>query len=318
MALTAPTSILVAFGGNAILKERQRGTAEEQFHNLEVALDCVADLIQDGHRVIITHGNGPQVGVLMRQGEAASHKVPEMPLDVLVAKTQGQIGYMIQHTLINIFRSRQIKRNVVSVVTQVVVDASDPAFKDPRKRVGRSYEREEAEEMMAADPDLVMKEDAGKGWRRVVPSPEPIDVLEVDFVKEAYSRGDVVIACGGGGIPVMFSGGRYRGVEAVVDKDKASAVLAARCGVEVFLILTDVEQVYLDYMEPQQRGIDYLSVEEAMDHLRAGEFSEGSMRPKIEAAIEFLGMGGERVVITSLEKVKDALDGRNGTHMSHL
>ncbi len=318
MPLPVPTSILVAFGGNAILKERQRGTAEEQFANLEVALECVADLIEEGHRVIITHGNGPQVGVLMRQGEAAAEHVPEMPLDVLVAKTQGQIGYMIQHTLINIFRTRQVKRNVVSVVTQVVVDASDPAFSDPRKRVGRFYTREEADAMMAADPDLVMKEDAGRGWRRVVPSPEPIDVLEVDFVKEAYSRGDVVIACGGGGIPVMFSGGRYRGVEAVVDKDKASAVLAARCDVELLLILTDVEQVYRDFKEPDQEGIGYLSVEEAMDLLRAGEFSEGSMRPKIEAAVEFLGMGGERVVITSLEKVRDALDGRTGTHMSHL
>jgi carbamate kinase len=317
MTLPVPTSILVAFGGNAILKEHQRGTSQEQFANLEVALEYVADLVQEGHRVIITHGNGPQVGILMRQGEEAAEHVPEMPLDVLVAKTQGQIGYMIQHTLINIFRARQIKRNVVSVITQVVVDADDPAFRDPRKRVGRFYTAEEAEAMMAADPDLVMKEDAGRGWRRVVPSPEPIDVLEVDFVKEAYSRGDVVIACGGGGIPVMFSGGRYRGVEAVVDKDRASAVLAARCGVEVFLILTDVEQVYLDYKEPGQRGIDYMSIEEAMDHLREGEFSEGSMRPKIEAAIEFLGMGGDRVVITSLEKVGDALDGKTGTHMSH-
>ncbi|UCC93193.1 MAG: carbamate kinase [Thermoplasmata archaeon] len=318
MPLPVPTSILVAFGGNAILKERQRGTAEEQFANLEAALEYVADLVQEGHRVIITHGNGPQVGVLMRQGEAAADMVPEMPLDVLVAKTQGQIGYMIQHTLINIFRARQVKRNVVSVITQVVVDASDPAFADPRKRVGRFYDKERAEAMMAADPDLVMKEDAGRGWRRVVPSPEPIDVLEVDFVREAYTRGDVVIACGGGGIPVMFRGGRYRGVEAVVDKDKASAVLAARCDVELFLVLTDVEQVYLDYQEPDQEGIDYMSVEEAMDYLRAGEFSEGSMRPKVEAAIEFLGMGGERVVITSLEKVRDALDGRTGTHMSHL
>jgi carbamate kinase len=318
MALPSPSSILVAFGGNAILKERQRGTAEEQFRNLDEALECVADLIQEGHKVIITHGNGPQVGVLIRQGEAAAEHVPEMPLDVLVAKTQGQIGYMIQHTLINIFRGRQVKRNVVSVITQVVVDATDPAFSDPRKRVGRFYQREEADAMMAADPDLVMKEDAGRGWRRVVPSPEPIDVLEVDFVKEAYSRGDVVIACGGGGIPVMFKNGRYRGVEAVIDKDRASAVLAARCGVDLLLILTDVEQVYRDYNEPDQEGISFLSVEEAMDLLRAGEFSEGSMRPKIEAAVEFLGMGGDRVVITSLSKVKDALDGRTGTHMSHL
>ncbi len=315
MPTSRPTSILVAFGGNAILKERDEGTAEEQFRNLESALECVADLVQMGHKVIITHGNGPQVGVLMRQGEAAADRVPEMPLDVLVAETQGQIGYMIQNTLVNIFRYRQIKRNVVSVVTQVMVNADDPAFSNPTKGVGRFYSKEEAEGMMERG-GVVMREDAGRGWRRLVPSPEPIDVIEVDFVKEAYSKGDVVIACGGGGIPVMFKGGRYTGVEAVIDKDRASAVLAARCGVELFLILTDVEQVYIDYNEPTQRGIDYLSVVEAMDYMRSGEFAMGSMRPKIEAAIEFLNLGGERVIITSFERVQEALEGRTGTHMS--
>ncbi len=311
-----PTSILVAFGGNAILKERQEGTAEEQFDNLEVALECVADLVQEGYRVIITHGNGPQVGVLMRQGELAEDILPTMPLDVLVAETQGQIGYMIQNTLVNIFRKRQIKRNVVSVVTQVLVNADDPAFDDPSKGVGRFYTEEQAKARMTDREDLVMREDAGRGWRRMVPSPEPIDVLEVDFVKEAFSEGDVVIACGGGGIPVTFKQGRYMGVEAVIDKDRASAVLAARCGVEVLLILTDVEQVFLDYNKPSQAGIDYMSVEEAMDHLRDGQFSEGSMRPKIEAAIDFLNLGGEMVVITSLDRAKDALDGETGTRMS--
>ena len=311
-----PTSILVAFGGNAILKEQQRGTAEEQFANLDSALECVADLIQEGFKVIITHGNGPQVGVLMRQGEAAEDMVPPMPLDVLVAETQGQIGYMIQNSLVNIFRTRQIKRNVVSVVTQVVVNADDPAFDNPSKGVGRFYTEEQARARMANRDDLVMREDAGRGWRRMVPSPEPIDVLEVDFVKGAYSKGDVVIACGGGGIPVLFREGRYRGVEAVIDKDRASAVLAARCDVEVLLILTDVEQVYLNFNEPDQKGIDYMSVEEAMDYLREGQFPEGSMRPKIEAAIDFLNLGGERVIITSLDKVKEAVDGRTGTHLS--
>jgi len=306
----------VAFGGNAILKEQQRGTAEEQFANLDSALECVADLIQEGFKVIITHGNGPQVGVLMRQGEAAEELVPPMPLDVLVAETQGQIGYMIQNSLVNIFRTRQIKRNVVSVVTQVLVNADDSAFDNPSKGVGRFYTEEQAQARMANQDDLVMREDAGRGWRRMVPSPEPIDVLEVDFVKEAYSKGDVVIACGGGGIPVMFREGRYRGVEAVIDKDRASAVLAARCDVEVLLILTDVEQVYLNFNEPGQVGIDYMSVEEAMDYLREGHFPEGSMRPKIEAAIDFLNLGGERVIITSLDKVKEAVDGRTGTHLS--
>ena len=186
MPMREPTSILVAFGGNAILKERQRGTAEEQFANLETALDCVADLVQEGHRVIITHGNGPQVGALIRQGEAAAGSVPTMPLDVLVAETQGLIGYMIQNTLVNIFRKRQIKRNVVSVITQVLVDASDPAFEAPSKGVGRFYEKEEAEAIMAARGDLVMREDAGRGWRRMVPSPEPIDVLEVDFPSNLF------------------------------------------------------------------------------------------------------------------------------------
>ena len=315
MPLSGPTSILVAFGGNAILRERQLGTAKEQMSNLASALECVADLISEGHKVIITHGNGPQVGVLMRQGEAAADHVPQMPLDVLVAETQGQIGYMIQNTLVNIFRKRQIKRNVVSLITQVLVDANDPAFSHPTKGVGRFYSMEEAEAMMAGGK-VTMREDAGRGWRRVVASPEPIDVLEVDFVKEAYSEGDVVIACGGGGIPVMFSKGRYVGVEAVVDKDRASAVLAARCGVELLLMLTDVEQVYLDFKKPSQRGIDYMTVEEAMDHLRDGQFAEGSMRPKVEAAVDFLNLGGERVVITSLDKVMEALDGRTGTHMS--
>jgi carbamate kinase len=306
----------VAFGGNAILKEQQQGTAEEQFANLDSALECVADLIQEGFKVIITHGNGPQVGVLMRQGEAAEDLVPPMPLDVLVAETQGQIGYMIQNSLVNIFRTRQIKRSVVSVVTQVVVNADDPAFDNPSKGVGRFYTEEQAQARMANREDLVMREDAGRGWRRMVPSPEPIDVLEVDFVKGAYSGGDVVIACGGGGIPVLVRDGRYRGVEAVIDKDRASAVLAARCGVEVLLILTDVEQVYLNFNEPDQRGIDYMSVEEAMDYLQEGHFPEGSMRPKIEAAIDFLNLGGERVIITSLDKVKEAVDGRTGTHLS--
>jgi len=298
------------------LKERQQGTAEEQFANLDSALECVADLIHEGFKVIITHGNGPQVGVLMRQGEAAEDLVPPMPLDVLVAETQGQIGYMIQNSLVNIFRTRQIKRSVVSVVTQVVVNADDPAFDNPSKGVGRFYTEEQARARMESREGLVMREDAGRGWRRMVPSPEPIDVLEVDFVKGAYSEGDVVIACGGGGIPVLFRDGRYRGVEAVIDKDRASAVLAARCGVEVLLILTDVEQVYLNFNEPGQKGIDYMSVEEAMDFLREGHFPEGSMRPKIEAAIDFLNLGGERVIITSLDKVKDAMDGRTGTHLS--
>ena len=316
MAQRRPTSILVAFGGNAIVKEHQLGTVEEQFANLDSALECVADLIQEGFKVIITHGNGPQVGMLMRQGEAAEDLVPPMPLDVLVAETQGQIGYMIQNSLVNIFRTRQIKRSVVSVVTQVVVNADDPAFDDPSKGVGRFYTEEQARARMANQEDLVMREDAGRGWRRMVPSPEPIDVLEVEFVKEAYSEGDVVIACGGGGIPVLFRDGRYRGVEAVIDKDRASAVLAARCDVEVLLILTDVEQVYLNFNEPDQMGIDYMSVEEAMDYLQEGHFLEGSMRPKIEAAIDFLNLGGERVIITSLDKVKEAVDGRTGTHLS--
>jgi carbamate kinase len=317
MPLERPTSILIAFGGHAIMRKGQHGTAEEQFDNLESALECVVDLIQEGHRIIITHGNGPQVGMLLHRGEMTSQALPAMPLDVLVAKTQGQIGYIIQNTLINIFRARQIKRNVVSVVTQVVVDASDPAFDKPTKGVGRFYTAEQAEDM-SKRPGVVMREDAGRGWRRMVPSPEPIDVLEVDFVKEAYTKGDVVIACGGGGIPVMFKSGRYQGVEAVIDKDRASAVLAARCGVELLLILTDVDQVFLNFNTPNQQGIDYMSVEEAMDHLRVGQFVEGSMKPKIEAAIEFLKMGGERVTITSLDRVRDALDGTTGTHMSHF
>jgi len=307
--------MLVALGGNAILKEHQRGTAEEQFRNLRSAMESLVDLLQEGHKVIITHGNGPQVGVLMHQGELAAAETPPMPLDVLVAETQGQLGYMVQNTLANIIRRRQVKRKVITVITQVIVDKDDPAFEDPSKGIGRFYTRDQAKAMMARK-GIVMKEDAGRGWRRMAPSPEPIDVVEVDFIKEAYSRGDVVIACGGGGIPVQFTGGRYEGVEAVIDKDRASAVLAARCGVELLLMLTDVEQVYLDYKKPSQRPLDFISAEEAEGHLRDGQFPPGSMGPKIEAALDFLERGGERVIVTSLDSVKLAMAGRTGTHIS--
>jgi len=307
--------MLVALGGNAILKERQRGTAAEQFQNLKSALEALTDLMQEGHKIIITHGNGPQVGVLMHQGEIASAEVPPMPLDVLVAETQGQIGYMVQNTLANILRRRQVKRKVITVITQVIVDKSDPAFDEPTKGIGRFYTREQAKAMMARN-GMVMREDAGRGWRRMAPSPEPIDVVEVDFIKEAYTRGDVVIACGGGGIPVLFSGGQYHGVEAVIDKDRASAVLAARCGVELFLILTDVERVYLDFNRPGQRPIGFMSIEEAEDHLREGQFPPGSMGPKIEAAVDFIKMGGKKVIITSLDSIRPAMAVKTGTHIS--
>ncbi len=306
--------MLVALGGNAILKEHQKGTAPEQFQNLRIALESLVDLLQEGHKVIITHGNGPQVGVQLHAAELAAPEVPPMPLDVLVAETQGQIGYMVQNTLANIFRRRQIKRKVFTVITQVIVDKDDPAFEEPTKGVGRFYTREQAHSMMSRK-GVVMRPDAGRGWRRMVPSPEPIDVVEVDFIKDAYQRGDVVIACGGGGIPVLFSGGQYVGVEAVVDKDRASAVLAARCGVELMLMLTDVQHVFLDYKAPTQRPIAFMTAEEAEAYMREGQFPAGSMGPKIEAALDFLERGGERVIITSLDSVKPALAGQTGTHI---
>lgn len=304
--------IVVALGGNAILQPGQFGTIEEQRHNVDVTAEAIAELIRRGHQVVVTHGNGPQVGNILIQNEEASDLVPAMPLDVCGAESQGQIGYMIQQSLHNRLHALGIDKPVVTVVTQVVVDPQDPAFQNPTKPVGPFYTKEKAEELMAAK-GWVMKEAGAKGWRRVVPSPQPKAIFERDSVRVLINSGAVVIASGGGGIPVKEERGLLTGVEAVIDKDLAGERLAHDVGAEVFIILTDVEQAALNFGTPEQKNLSRMTLAEAEQYAREGHFKAGSMGPKVEAARRFVANGGETAIITSLHRAVEALEGRAGT-----
>lgn len=304
--------IVVALGGNAILQPGQFGTIDEQRHNVDVTAEAIAELIRRGHQVVVTHGNGPQVGNILIQNEEASDQVPAMPLDVCGAESQGQIGYMIQQSLHNRLHALGIDKPVVTVVTQVVVDPQDPAFQNPTKPVGPFYTKEKAEELMAAK-GWVIKEAGAKGWRRVVPSPQPKAIFERDSVRALINSGAVVIASGGGGIPVKEERGLLTGVEAVIDKDLAGERLAHDVGAEVFIILTDVEQAALNFGTPEQKNLSRMTLVEAAQYAREGHFKAGSMGPKVEAARRFVANGGEQAIITSLHKAVEALEGRAGT-----
>lgn len=305
--------IVIAFGGNAILQAKQQGTAEEQRANARTACLAVVDLIEAGHQVIITHGNGPQVGAVLLQNELAKEKVPPMPLDMCGAATQGQIGYMIQQLLTNILRERGVNTPVVSLVTQVLVDAKDPAFQSPTKPIGSFYPVDEAEKFMREN-GWVMKEDKARGgWRRVVPSPQPISIMEREAVKILLNAGVIVIASGGGGIPVVLKDGQYVGIEAVIDKDLAGEQLAADVAADTLMILTDVPQAALYYNTPEQVNLSAISISEAKLYYCQNHFKSGSMGPKILAAIKFIEDGGKRSIITSLDMVGEAVSGRAGT-----
>jgi len=304
--------IVVALGGNAILQPGQFGTIVEQRHNVDVTAEAIAELIRRGHQVVVTHGNGPQVGNILIQNEEASDLVPAMPLDVCGAESQGQIGYMIQQSLHNRLHALGIDKPVVTVVTQVVVDPHDPAFQNPTKPVGPFYTKEKADELIAAK-GWVMKEAGAKGWRRVVPSPQPKAIFERDSVRSLINSGAVVIASGGGGIPVKEEVGLLTGVEAVIDKDLAGERLAHDVGADIFIILTDVEQVALNFGTPEQKNLSRLTLTEAEQYAKEGHFKAGSMGPKVEAARRFVANGGEQAIITSLHKAVEALEGRAGT-----
>lgn len=305
--------IVIAFGGNAILRATQKGTAEEQQANVHTACLAVAELVSDGHQVIVTHGNGPQVGAVLLQNDIAKDKVPAMPLDVCGAATQGQIGYMIQQSLTNILRTKDINRPVVSLVTQVLVDASDIAFQNPTKPIGSFYSTEEANSF-TQEKGWVMKEDKARGgWRRVVPSPDPIRIVERAAVTNLLDSEVIVIASGGGGIPVVQNEGKYTGVEAVIDKDLAGQRLAIDVKADTLMILTDVTQAALHFNTPEQVNLGAISLKEAQLYYSEGHFKSGSMGPKILAAIRFIEEGGKRSIITSLERAADALQGQAGT-----
>lgn len=292
---------VVALGGNALLRGNEIGTIQQQEKNTYDTCINLLNLIKNDYNIVITHGNGPQVGNIMLRNEAGynNYKIPKMPLDICVADSQGGIGYMIERQVVNLFKEYKIKKNVVTLVTQVLVDKDDPAFQNPSKPVGAFYLKEEAD-LLARVNNFVFKEDPRKrGWRRVVPSPKPQDILNKKIVKDLVSKGNIVIASGGGGVPVYLNGDKkLYGVEAVIDKDLASALLANEIGAEAFYILTDVPKVYIRFNKPDQKALDVITVDEAQKYYDDGEFAAGSMGPKILAAISFVKNGGKETVIT--------------------
>jgi carbamate kinase len=306
---------VVAIGGNSLSREGQVGNIPEQYDNSRETCRHIAALVDRGYDLVVTHGNGPQVGNVLLRVEMAARSVYTLPLDICDSDTQGGIGYMLQQVLGNELRGRGVTRPVVTLVTQVVVDPADPAFQHPSKPIGPFYSAVDAEARMSAF-GWSMVEDAGRGWRRVVPSPHPREIVELEAIRKAVADGVICIAVGGGGIPVVRGAkGALEGCEAVIDKDRSSALLARLLGAELFLISTGVPQVMLDYRKPTQRALDRLTAAEAREHLAAGQFPPGSMGPKIEAALDFLAGGTGEVVITSPEHIPLALDGTSGTRI---
>ena len=305
---------VIALGGNAILQPGQRGTFAEQMKNVETTCQQLAQMVESGkYKIIITHGNGPQVGNILLQNETAKDVAATMPLYVCGAESQGLIGYMMQQTLHNLLVDKgKGGIPIATVVTQVVVDKNDQAFQNPTKPVGPFYSEEEAKKL-ESEKGYHIKEDAGRGWRRVVPSPDPIEIFEKEAVRQLVEARSIVIASGGGGIPVLKEGEKLVGVDAVIDKDLAGERLAVDVEAKIFLVLTDVDQVKLNYKTPQEKGLSHITLEEAKRYLAEGHFAKGSMEPKVRAAIRFIEAGGERAVITSLDKAVAALDGKAGT-----
>ena len=308
--------IVIALGGNAVLKRGQKGTIEEQYDNVKGTVSKVADLIHRGYKVVLTHGNGPQVGATLLRHEAAKSIVPPFPLDACGAETQGFIGYMIQQALRNELKTRGIDKFVVTVITRVIVDKHDSAFKNPTKPIGPFYSKDEASRLREQRPDLTIREDAGRGYRRVVPSPDPKIIAERTAIRALIDAGFIVVACGGGGIPIIEEETQAVGVEAVIDKDLAAQRLATLIGAHVLVMLTDVEAACLYYGSPKQERIKEITSGKLKNYLKEGQFKEGSMAPKVEAAIRFVESGGERAIIAELGNLVEALEGKSGTQVT--
>lgn len=306
--------LVIALGGNALQEAGKPATAQAQLEVVEKTSEYIADIVERGYEVIVAHGNGPQVGRIVLQNEVASASTPAMPFDVCGAMSQGMIGYHIQQGLSKVLRHRGINKNVVTIVTQVVVDKDDPKFKAPSKPIGPFYTEEEAK-AIAAEKGYTMKEDAGRGWRRVVASPLPVEIVELDAVKTLNDAGFVVVTVGGGGIPVVRNeAGDLEGVAAVIDKDLASEKLARDMDADALVILTAVEKVSINFKKPDQKDLDRMSAAEAKQYIKEGHFAPGSMLPKIEAALNFVeSKPGRIAIITSLDKAVDAIEGRAGT-----
>jgi carbamate kinase len=306
-------TVVVALGGNAITREFEEGNITQQFENTRRSLLSVIEYIKQGYRVVLTHGNGPQVGNALVRVEETRHLVPPLPLGIIVADLEGGMGYMIEQCLQNKLHDRGLYRPVVTVLTQVLVDKDDPSILNPTKFVGPFYQKEQIEDL-EKKRGWIMKEDPGRGFRRVVPSPIPREIIEKNIIKLLVDQDIIVIAAGGGGIPVYReTSGWLEGVDGVIDKDLASAVLARDVGAEELLILTGVDRVALNYNKPDQKDLSHLTLGEAKLHHEQGQFPKGSMGPKITAAINFLEQGGERVIITSIENAVDALINKSGT-----
>jgi carbamate kinase len=307
---------LVAMGGHAFIQKGEQGTIEDHERNAKRIATVLMTLVERDYRIVITHGNGPQVGHLLLQNEQAKADTPGMPLDVLVSMTEGSLGYILQQALLNELRAREIRRYVVTVVTQVVVDPDDPAFDHPTKPIGPFLSREEAERRRDDLGWCVREDAAGRGWRRLVASPRPRRVIQADMIREASQMGHIVIAAGGGGIPIKVTGddGPYEGVEAVIDKDLTSAALAASVGAELLIILTAVPQVYVRFGQPDQEPLGAVTLAEIERIQRENPFPPGSMGPKIDAVIEFLKAGGRRALITDPDTLPSAIEGGGGTH----
>ncbi len=309
-------TLVIAIGGNSLIKDARHQSVPHQYAAVVETARHITDMLERGHRIVITHGNGPQVGFILLRSEHSRGILHEVPLDSIVADTQGALGYQIQQALENEFRRRGLSRSVSAMVTQTLVDRADPAFAEPSKPIGEFYTREQAEERTRVDGWRMM-EDAGRGWRRVVPSPAPVRIIESDAIRHLVTGGYVVIAAGGGGIPVVADEkGILSGVSAVIDKDLASAVLAAQIGADALVISTAVEKVFLHFGAENQRAIDAMSVAEARRHIAEGQFEAGSMLPKVEACIHFVERGGGAAVITCPARLSAALDGGAGTRIT--
>ncbi len=300
---------VVALGGNALLRGDQAGTIEEQEQNTMDTLENLVFLIKEGYNLVITHGNGPQVGNILMRNDAGEqmYNIAQMPLDICVADSQGGIGYMIERIFRNVLNKHGIDRNVICIVTEVLVDKDDPAFSDPQKRVGKTYSKEEAE-ALSASKRWIFKEDTkgNGGFRRVVPSPKPVGIINESIIRELALRGNIVIAAGGGGVPVYYDENHdVRTVEAVIDKDMASSLLGTGIGADEFYILTDVPYIYINYKKPNQQVREFLNYADAKKYLDEGQFAKGSMAPKVEACLNFIKAGGRKSVITEAFKLED-------------
>jgi carbamate kinase len=310
--MTQNKTAVVAVGGNSLITDKHHPEVPRQWDAVRETVTHVANMIEAGWSVVLTHGNGPQVGFILRRNELAAHELHTTPLDLIGADTQGAIGYMLQQALDNEFQRRNVYRRAITIITQVLVDSKDPAFENPNKPIGGFLEENIARRFEAEGWPIV--EDAGRGWRRVIASPQPQEIFEENAIRLAINAGWIVIAVGGGGIPVVRNQkGELRGVPAVIDKDRASSLLAQRLGADLFIISTAVEQVAINYNKPDQKNLARLTVSEARQYMDQGHFAPGSMRPKIEACLAFVESGGKEALITNPENIQRALQGQTGT-----